>query len=585
MAGKRKRKQEWTCGQRSMRAQITGEGEPYHPLGLLWMDSDNGTVLGAHMQHPDIGLSDAAVHLREIFANPMVGAPRTPTRIRTASGALAEVLALSLADTHPDIEIVVAPTPEIDAAFDDMNSALDANAEGTLWLEAGAAHASVAGYFDAMAALHAAEPWEIVPGDDTVFTVDCVELGITGARIIVIGQIGESFGLMMFRDDAKLDAFYDFVAVAEQDKAGNDDVLPEHVGYTFDQREDLAPNVIDEVREHGWSVVSDAFWPGMTLVDSESNLGSPTDLDLTVGEAIVRAVTQMVAVEARALRAAIIRQDSWTHVEHVRTATGSFDVRLAIFPDFADEMSDKKIDHADKGNPSRLLQTLGELQEDVRNDTLDLDAVQNTTEALFDCYRDSPEAAAFEHPLEGPELIAQFAALYHGLTIIALHGGPLDDVLFETIPAKVSAGPEIARDIIDTTRAFYVWLRREHALEKADEVIELLGDDAVRELEHRMADEGNFGPAKAMIMEARNAGVDMSSKEDIDAFLTSRIGMPASAGRGGSLGDPFSDVFGAGFDDPGSGAGPALTPEQARSRQKKRKKDRKSARKSRKKNR
>ena len=372
MFGKRGGKDEWIGGVRTLSTPVTGEGEPYRPIGLLWMDSKAGTLVGMSVEHPDAGLAHAADHLLGVIAEPMDGNPRRPRRIRTASGALAEALATGLADARPPIEIVVAPTPELDEAYDGVEAMLAARGE--------------------------------------------------------------------------------------------------------------APD------------------------------GAPADPSSTVPH-----------------------------------------------------------------DAASLIDALHELKAHAAKDELDVDEAQRLTEALFERFRESVEAAPFENPLQGPELLARTAALQLDTTLPALTGQELDEALLEIVPRTVSAPPDIARGVIETTRALFAWLGREHDLERADELIELLGEDAVRELERRLDEPEAFGPAKALMMEAMAEGVDLSDPKAIDDFMMSRLRSDPRFGPD----DPFGD-----FDDfPPVPSAPPLTPEQRRAKQKKRKGNRKAARKARKKNR
>ena len=232
---------------------------------------------------------------------------------------------------------------------------------------------------------------------------------------------------------------------------------------------------------------------------------------------------------------------------------------------------------AEGNDPASLLRSLRQLQSDAANDTLDIERVQPLTEALLEHYRQSADAAAFDNPLEGPNMLAQFAALHAGVTLATLSSRDLEETLFDVIPAKVSAGSEIAKNIVDTARAFYVWLKREHALEQADDIIELLNDDATRELEQQIEDPSNYSPAKAMMMQAMAEGVDLSNKEAINAFMLSQIQSGATPGPRAMYDDPFASY--------GQSAPSPHTPEQQRASQRKRKKNRKASRKARKKNR
>lgn len=240
-------------------------------------------------------------------------------------------------------------------------------------------------------------------------------------------------------------------------------------------------------------------------------------------------------------------------------------------------MTDKLSPAAQGNDPASLLQSLKQLQSDAADDALDIERVQPITEALLKHYEQSADAAGFDNPLEGPNMLAQFSALHAGVTLATLSSRDLEETLFNVIPAKVSANSEIAKNIVETTRAFYAWLKREHALEQADDIIELLNDDATRELEQQMDSPTNYGPAKAMIMQAVAQGVDLSSKQAIDAFMHTQMQEGAPADLGSMYSDPFSAC---------DAQAPALaTPEQQRTNQKKRKKNRKASRKARKKNR
>ena len=90
MAKKKRTGVEWVGGIALMPGYVTGEGEPYRPEMLLWLD-DNQMVLGVTTEKPGHLMARASDSLAETLAKPMVGND-TPTRIRVASKELAEVL-------------------------------------------------------------------------------------------------------------------------------------------------------------------------------------------------------------------------------------------------------------------------------------------------------------------------------------------------------------------------------------------------------------------------------------------------------------------------------------------------------------
>jgi hypothetical protein len=89
---------------------VTGEGRPYRPQTIVWLEVD-GPVRAALAVRPGEALDRAAASLQAAIERPMAGIPRAPARIRVASPELAEVMHRS----HPAVDVVCAPTPELDA--------------------------------------------------------------------------------------------------------------------------------------------------------------------------------------------------------------------------------------------------------------------------------------------------------------------------------------------------------------------------------------------------------------------------------------------------------------------------------------
>ncbi|KGE87058.1 MAG: hypothetical protein ACE362_10275 [Phaeodactylibacter xiamenensis] len=94
-------------------------------------------------------------------------------------------------------------------------------------------------------------------------------------------------------------------------------------------------------------------------------------------------------------------------------------------------------------------------------------------------------------------------------------------VCLEWAPGKVTARPEEFRPYGKVVIAFLRFLGDAGHIKNAAELIE-----TVEEIKDRIpveaAKESNWGPAKAMMMEAMQQGVDLSSKESIEAYLMQR---------------------------------------------------------------
>jgi hypothetical protein len=144
MAAKKKRTGiEWVGGVVSMPAYVTGEGEPYRPETLFWMGAE-GAVLGHAAGRPGEVLGLACESLRRTIERPMFGRPHAPARVRVASSELAEVLRAG----QSAVEVVCAPTPEIDAVLAVMRESMNeaAKTEQT-YLSPEISPAAVAAFF------------------------------------------------------------------------------------------------------------------------------------------------------------------------------------------------------------------------------------------------------------------------------------------------------------------------------------------------------------------------------------------------------------------------------------------------------
>ena len=122
------------------------EPEPYRPEMLLWLELPDDLLVAGEVIDRNGPPIDAAQFLRRAFERPLAGAPRKPSRLRVADAAFAA----ELRATIRDIPIVVAPTPELDAALDSMAQHMPADADEESYLEDGrVSEAAVAQLFRA----------------------------------------------------------------------------------------------------------------------------------------------------------------------------------------------------------------------------------------------------------------------------------------------------------------------------------------------------------------------------------------------------------------------------------------------------
>jgi hypothetical protein len=165
-----------------------------------------------------------------------------------------------------------------------------------------------------------------------------------------------------------------------------------------------------------------------------------------------------------------------------------------------------------------LLADLAALSRD--DDEIDDDAREVLEDELVRRFAASPEAKDLDE-VYACRFVMDFGANYFGHTIATLGASELREVLFELIPRKVSIEAAEARSIIEETRAFYTFLKRELGLRHADACLRVLGDSAVEKLEAALSDSSNFGMAKSLFMAGAEAGFDMQSKDGLAAWMES----------------------------------------------------------------
>lgn len=490
---------EWVGGLVSLPAYVTGEGEPYRPEALFWMGAE-GAVLGHTVGKPGELIELACESLRNTIERPMFGRPHAPDRVRVASAELAEALRAE----HSGIVVVCAPTPEIDAVVAAMRERMDDDAETEQsYLSPDVDPAAMAAFFRAAAALFRAKPWKTVPSDQSLFAVSIEKLGVTDAAMSVIGQMGQSLGLILFSGIADFEAYLEAADAMEH---GEEPTMPPHFALNFERGAELSAALRKEIAEHRWEVAGADAYPWLVPVDEDLVARPPTAEEVTIAEAIARALPKVLE-EKQALLAAWNGGEPVARTLVVATHAGDVEVSLRVpYERQRNEYSP----------PYDVLADLFELGQD--GDEIDAEARRRLEDELVRRFAASPEAKALTD-IQSCHFVMDFAADYFNATIATLGPRELREIVFDIIPRKVSIDASAARWIIGENRAFYAFLKREFGLEQADACLRVLGGDAVKKLEAALSDKSKFGMAKSLFMGGREAGFDMDSKEGVEAWM------------------------------------------------------------------
>jgi hypothetical protein len=484
-----------------MPSYVTGEGEPYRPSVLLWMGPD-GAIVGTHMARPHEILESAAASLRSAIEQPMHGEPHAPDRIRVASDHLAKAARVG----HPSIDFVVAPTPELDDVVSSMQTYFgETNEEPPSYLELGAGPRgepnpeAVADFFDAAAALYRAQPWNVVPADVGWIALTVESHGIEDGVIMIVGQAGESYGIVLF-DDAE--GVYQYMAASEAFERGEEPELPRHSMLSFDLAEELQPNLVDEVKAHRWKIAGPAAYPWLAHVDEDRVSRPPSARELSLISAICRALAKLMRSKSK-IAEAWAGGDPVEQTVRAKTHAGTITVTL-------------RCPHPDADPQTSTTEVTPEQKREA-DDLLDY--------VLTYHFSVSKEARA-RGGARSCQLAMDLAMEGFGVSLATLSAPQLHELVFDFLPRTLSIDASDAGNIIEDLRAFARFMKREYGLDRASAWLDVLDDESSARLEAALSNADSFGPAKALVMAGRAAGFSMDSVEDIEAFMRTGPELP-----------------------------------------------------------
>lgn len=248
---------EWIGGLLSPPFFITDRDEPYRPGLVVWMDARSRLVLGQDVVAPEDTQGAVVRALLVAMERPLAGPPCRPGRIRVADPALAVEIRAALGDGTP---IVVAPTPELDELVELLGESLGRGEEVDSYLEQGRVPpAAVARLFAAAEVLYGLAPWQIAT-DGEVLRMDIPALGVEGACVSILGNLGKSRGLLIF---PSLEGYEAFGLAAQRFEAGStiEDFGTDWLALSFERGADLPAPMRREVSAQGWPVADANAYP------------------------------------------------------------------------------------------------------------------------------------------------------------------------------------------------------------------------------------------------------------------------------------------------------------------------------------
>jgi hypothetical protein len=275
---------EWVGGRLVSPFYITG-GVPYRPEIILWLELPESLVLFSLVVDPEGPPVSLGKSLLEAMRSPMVGPPRQPARVRVCDAGLAA----ELGDALKDVELVVAPTPELDKLLRLMAQSMPERREPS-YLEDGRVSAEAAGkLFHNAGMLYEIAPWKAI-ADTEVLRIDIPQLEVEGACLSIIGGLDESFGFVIF---PSLGALERFVSIGEKGLSpdGPVDLGTSTFSLNFERGADLPVSMRREIARYGWPVAGSKAYPRVQLNDRDGVVRPLTERDVNIAAACALSLT------------------------------------------------------------------------------------------------------------------------------------------------------------------------------------------------------------------------------------------------------------------------------------------------------
>ena len=232
--------------------------EPTRAGWVVWLELPDNLIVGQEVVEPDKVAGAVARTLREALAQPLVGAPRTPGMIRVADNDLAAEVRAAVGDTIP---VRIAPTPELDDIVKDLMESLpdSVDDDASYFADGKISPEAVADLFSASSSLLDSAPWTYA-ADNQFLRMNIPDLGVDGACISIVGQLGEIRGFMVFPSRDAVDDFVAFCASGasprEPFSLGSDYLM-----LTFSPVSELPPLMRTEAEHCGWPAEEEGLCP------------------------------------------------------------------------------------------------------------------------------------------------------------------------------------------------------------------------------------------------------------------------------------------------------------------------------------
>lgn len=287
----------WAVGTCVMPAFVDdGRQPPFQPILVAVVDG-HGLVIGQGVAAPDDPDSGVEQALQQAIAAPDggFGAGSRPTAITITAAELRPVVERIL----PGIPIRVGPSADLEELFSSVPEMVaEADGPGLMGLQSllsgDIRPQDVASFFAACKPLYERQPWRRFVHEQCLFMISSQALGMRRWCGCVIGQAGQSYGVLLFPSRQDQERFIETAMLAAQIGGPPMGVLPHQWAISFEPLDAISRSLADEIAAHGWPVAAGDGYPVPLHVDPDLVHHPLGRVELARLEAVARALTRLI---------------------------------------------------------------------------------------------------------------------------------------------------------------------------------------------------------------------------------------------------------------------------------------------------
>ncbi len=287
----------WAVGIASMPAFINdGVRPPFRPLVALVVNG-HGLVIGHGVATPEDPLAGVEQALLQAIGKPAsgFGGGATPQQVTVSE----ELLLTMVRRLLPGVPAKVGRSPELEAVIRAL-PAMDSPMEEqgimgmTSYLGGDVTSELVGSFFAACADLYRREPWTVFADDQCLLQVSSRALAMNQWCGCVIGQAGESYGVLLFESRLDQQRFTELARRTPDISRLPSGLLPIQRAISYEPLDAIHRKLAAEIDQHRWPVAAGDAYPLPLHIDSDFLAVSSSRDELARLEATARALTRLI---------------------------------------------------------------------------------------------------------------------------------------------------------------------------------------------------------------------------------------------------------------------------------------------------